>query len=101
MKRSITITTVQSKMNLSESIMQKLVDTQAEESDFNPFFKEYKKAKYKSTEGITEGMVEMTFISEDYNELNCVSVPVQGCFLYTCVKGRFGFIKAIWSTSLN
>jgi hypothetical protein len=101
MKRASTITTVQSKMNLSESIMQKLVDGHIEESDFNPFFKEYKKAKHKSTEGITQGIIEMTVISENYNKLSRVSVPVEGCFLFTCVKGRFGFIKAIWSTSLN
>ncbi|MCU7550325.1 hypothetical protein OCK74_14480 [Chitinophagaceae bacterium LB-8] len=101
MKRSTTITTVQSKMNLSEAIMQKLVDSQAEEIDFNPFFTEYKKARYKSTEGITEGIIEMTFISDNYNKLNRISIPVEGCFLFTCVKSRFGFIKAIWSTSLN
>lgn len=101
MKRSKTITTVQSRMNLSESIVEKLVGFQSEESDFNPFFKEYKKTKYKSTEGITESVVEMTFISEDYHKVNLISIPVEGCFLFTCVKGRFGSIRTIWSTSLN
>ena len=100
MKRASTITTVQSKMYLSEAIMEKLVDCQAEETDFNPFFKQYKKTRYKSTEGISEGMVELTFINDDF-EVNRMSVPVEGNFLFTCVKGRFGFIKAIWSTSLS
>ena len=81
--------------------MEKLIDSQAEETDFNPFFKKYKKTRYKSKEGATEGIVEMTFISDDYNQLSRISIPVKGCFLFTYVKGRFGSTKAIWSTSLN
>jgi hypothetical protein len=96
------ITTVFSKLDLPEILLEKLAGTRSEMKASEIVIPNILETiDHNSTETYTTGNVEVIFVSDDLEDFGYINLPVITPFLFTCTKGSKDEFEVDWSTSLS
>jgi hypothetical protein len=96
------ITTVFSKLDLPEILLEKLAYTRTEMKPSEVVIPHILETiDHNSTETYTTGNVEVIFMSDDFEDFGYIHVPVITPFIFTCTKGSKDEFDVDWSTSLS
>src|SRR6266498_2687228 len=99
---TIYITTVFSKLDLPEILLEKLAGTRSEMKASQIVIPNILETiDHNSTEIYTTGNVEVIFVSDDLEDFGYINLPVITPFLFTCTKGSKDEFEVDWSTSLS
>jgi len=96
------ITTVFSKIEIPELLLERLADTRAEMKPSEIVIPNILETiDHHSTETYTTANVEVIFMSDDFEDFGYIHVPVITPFIFTCTKGSKDEFDVDWSTSLS
>lgn len=96
------ITTVFSKLDLPEILLERLADARSEMKPSKVVIPNILETiDHQSTETYTSGNVEVIFMSDDFEDFAYIHVPVITPFVFTCTKGSKDEFDVDWSTSLS
>ncbi len=96
------ITTVFSKLDLPEMLLEKLASTRSEMKISEIVIpKILETIGHSSTEIYTTVNVEVIFMSDDLEDFGYTHVPVITPFLFTCTKGGKNEFDVDWAASLS
>jgi len=96
------ITTVFSKLDLPEILLEKLACTRSEMKPSEIVIPNILETiDHNSTETYTTGNVEVIFMSDDFEDFGYIHVPVITPFIFTCTKGSKDEFDVDWSASLS
>ena len=96
------ITTVFSKLDLPESLLENLARHRDEIKPSEVVIPNILETiDHSSSETYTTGNVEVIFVSDDLEDFGYINVPVITPFLFTCTKGSKDEFYVDWSTSLS
>ena len=103
MENSITyITTVFSKLDIPEILLEKLAATRTEAKTSKTVVPGILETiDHNSTETYTTVNVEVIFMSDDFEDFEYVHIPVITPFLFTCTKGSKNEFDVDWAASLS
>jgi len=102
MSNSTYITTVFSKLDLPESLLESLARHRSEIKPSAVVIPNILETiDHSSSETYTTGNVEVIFVSDDLEDFGYINVPVITPFLFTCTKGSKDEFYVDWSTSLS
>jgi hypothetical protein len=96
------ITTVFSKLDIPELLLEKLADTRFEMNTSEIVIPNILETiDHNSTETYTTVNVEVIFMSDDMEDFGYIHVPVITPFLFTCTKGSNDEFNVDWASSLS
>jgi hypothetical protein len=96
------ITTVFSKLDLPEILLEKLAVTRGEMKPSEIVIPDILETiDHNSTETYTTGNVEVIFMSNDLADFGYIHIPVITPFIFTCTKGSKDEFDVDWSASLS
>jgi len=96
------ITTVFSKLDIPELLLEKLAGTKNEMKTSEIVIPHILETiDYNSTETYTTVNVEVIFMSDDFEDFGYIHLPVITPFLFTCTKGSQDEFDVDWATSLS
>ena len=96
------ITTVFSKLDIPEILLEKLADTRSEMRSSEIVIPNILETiDHHSTETYTTVNVEVIFMSGDLEDFEYIHVPVITPFLFTCTKGSNDQFNVDWAASLS
>jgi len=96
------ITTVFSKLDIPEVLLEKLADSRTEITSSEVVIPEILETiGHRSTETYTTVNVEVIFMSDDLEDFEYIHVPVITPFLFTCTKGSKDEFYVDWAASLS
>jgi hypothetical protein len=96
------ITTVFSKLDLPEILLERLADARSEMKPSKIVIPNILETiDHHSTETYTSGNVEVIFMSDDFEDFAYIHVPVITPFIFTCTKGSKDEFDVDWCTSLS
>ncbi|TMI91934.1 MAG: hypothetical protein E6H06_15275 [Bacteroidetes bacterium] len=96
------ITTVFSKLDIPEMLLEKLAGNRAEMKTSEVVIPNILETiDHSSTETYTTVNVEVIFMSDDFEDFGYIHVPVITPFLFTCTKGSKDEFDVDWATSLS
>jgi hypothetical protein len=96
------ITTVFSKLDIPEMLLEKLAVTKAEMKTPETLIPGILETiNHNSTETYTTVNVEVIFMSDDLEDFGYIHVPVITPFLFTCTKGSQDDFDVDWAASLS
>jgi len=96
------ITTVFSKLDLPEILLEKLAGNRSEMKPSEIVIPRILETiDHNSTETYTTGNVEVIFVSDDLEDFGYINLPVITPFLFTCTRGSNDEFEVDWSTSLS
>ena len=102
MNNSTYITTVFSKLDLPEVLLERLAAQRSEMKPSEVIIPDVLETiDHCSTETYTTGNVEVIFVSDDFEDFGYINVPVITPFIFTCTKGNNEEFNLDWSTSLS
>jgi hypothetical protein len=103
MENSLTyITTVFSKLDIPELLLEKLAGTRLEAKKSETVVRGLLETiDHNSTETYTTVNVEVIFMSNDLEDFEYVHIPVITPFLFTCTKGSNNEFDVDWAASLS
>jgi hypothetical protein len=96
------ITTVFSKLDLPETLLESLAKHRNENRPTQVIIPDVLETiDHNSSETYTTGVVEVIFVSDDLEDFGYINVPVITPFLFTCTKGSEEEFDVEWATSLS
>jgi len=95
------ITTVFSKLDIPEILLEKLAGTRDMRPSEMVIPNVLETVDHNSTETYTTVNVEVIFMSDDLEDFGYIHVPVITPFLFTCTKGSKEEFEVDWATSLS
>ena len=96
------ITTVFSKLDIPEMLLEKLAVTKSEMKIPETIIPGVLETiNHNSTETYTTVNVEVIFMSDDLEDFGYIHVPVITPFLFTCTKGSQDDFDVDWAASLS
>jgi hypothetical protein len=96
------ITTVFSKLDIPDMLLEKLAGTRAEMKTSETVIPNILETiDHHSTETYTTVNVEVIFMSDDFEDFAYIHVPMITPFLFTCTKGSKDEFDVDWATSLS
>ena len=96
------ITTVFSKLDLPEILLEKLAGTRSDMKTSEIVIPNILETiDHNSTEIYTTVNVEVIFMSDDLEDFGYIHIPVITPFLFTCTKGAKEEFDVDWCTSLS
>lgn len=96
------ITTVFSKLDIPELLLEKLADNSSELNTSQIVIPGILETiDHNSTETYTTVNVEVIFMSDDLEDFGYIHVPVITPFLFTCTKGSKDEFNVDWASSLS
>jgi len=96
------ITTVFSKLDIPEMLLEKLAGTRTDVKPSETIIPNIlETVDHNSTETYTTVNVEVIFMSDDFEDFGYIHVPVITPFLFTCTKGSKEEFEVDWATSLS
>ncbi|HEY1870850.1 MAG TPA: hypothetical protein VGG71_07310 [Chitinophagaceae bacterium] len=95
------ITTVFSKLDVPEMLLEKLAGTRTEMKTKVVIPNVMETIGHNSTETYTTVNVEVIFMSNDLEDFSYIHVPVITPFLFTCTKGSKNEYTVDWAASLS
>lgn len=95
------ITTVFSKLDIPEILLEKLAGTTEMKAPELIIANVLETIGHNSTETYTTVNVEVIFMSDDLEDFGYIHVPVITPFLFTCTKGSRSEINVDWAASLS
>jgi len=102
MENSTYITTVFSKLDLPETLLESLARYRSDIKPSQVVIPDILETiDHNSTETYTTGIVEVIFVSDDLEDFGYTNVPVITPFLFTCTRGSKDEFYVDWSTSLS
>src|SRR5258705_2214511 len=102
MNNATYITTVFSKLDLPESLLESLARHRSEIKPSEVVIPNILETiDHSSSETYTTGNVEVIFVSDDLEDFGYINVPVITPFLFTCTKGSEEEFDVDWATSLS
>jgi len=102
MENSTYITTVFSKLDLPETLLESLARYRSDIKPSQVVIPDILETiDHNSTETYTTGIVEVIFVSDDLEDFGYINVPVITPFLFTCTRGSKDEFYVDWSTSLS
>ena len=102
MEHSGYITTVFSKLDLPETLLESLAKHRNEIKPSQVIIPDVLETiDHNSSETYTTGNVEVIFVSDDLEDFGYINVPVITPFLFTCTKGSEEEFDVDWATSLS
>lgn len=102
MSNSTYITTVFSRLDLPEALLESLAKHRNEIKPSQVIIPDILETiEHHSSETYTTGNVEVIFVSDDLEDFGYINVPVITPFLFTCTKGSKDDFYVDWATSLS
>ncbi|HEY2722228.1 MAG TPA: hypothetical protein VGI82_10910 [Chitinophagaceae bacterium] len=96
------ITTVFSKLDIPETLLEKLAATKADMKPSKIVIPDILETiDHNSTETYTTVNVEVIFMSDDLEDFEYTHIPVITPFLFTCTKGSKREFNVDWAASLS
>jgi len=96
------ITTVFSKLDLPETLLESLAKFRSAAGRSKVIIPNVLETiEHNSSETYTTGVVEVIFVSDDLEDFGYINVPVITPFLFTCTKGSEEEFDVDWATSLS
>src|SRR5256885_4978638 len=102
MENSTYITTVFSRLDLPESLLESLAKHRSDSKPSKVIIPEVLETiDHNSSETYTTGNVEVIFVSDNLEDFGYIHVPVITPFLFTCTRGSKDEFDVDWATSLS
>lgn len=102
MNSSTYITTVFSKLDVPEILLEKLASHKHEMKQSQVIIPDVLETiDHSSTETYTTGNVEVIFVNDNLEDFGYINVPVITPFIFTCTKGNADEFNLDWCTSLS
>lgn len=76
-------------------------NTKKKKKSKRKFSKYFEEIDWSSTTSKVEGYVEITFVKNENNEVENITVPVITSFIFTCTKGNDEYYEVAWVLSLS
>jgi hypothetical protein len=102
MNNSTHITSVLSRLDFPETLLEKFADNSSDEKPSEIIIPDLLETiKHTTSETYSSGNVEVIFVHNDLKKVGYISIPVITPFIFTCTKGNQKEFNLDWSTSLS
>lgn len=106
MKLTSNITSVESRIKVPTLTLNNFYSNPVEKTGLvknktsNTFSEYFEEIDWSSASAQVEGSVEINYLKED-NASDCISLPINTSFLFTCTKGRDDYYEMSWVLSMS